>query len=161
MDTINFETSINAPKEKVWEILADFSGIHKWAPLVTNSISITSANNGLGCERSCEIQNMGSLRERVIEWNEGEGYKVEVATIPGTPVKSGFTSWLLRNEGNQTIAEMLSHFELLGAEEEKNAFLKNAPQLLKSSLMGLKRYAETGQRMEIGDLHHMTGTNHN
>jgi len=39
--------------------------------------------------------------------------------------------------------------------------LKNAPQLLKSSLMGLKRYAETGQRMEIGDLHHMTGTNHN
>jgi hypothetical protein len=101
---------------------------------------------------------MGSIRERVTEWNEGEGYKVEVATIPGTPVKSGFTSWLLRSEGNQTIAKILSHFELIGTEEEKNAFLENAPQLLKSSLMGLKRYTETGQRMEIGD---MTETTHN
>jgi hypothetical protein len=35
------------------------------------------------------------------------------------------------------------------------------PQLLKSSLMGLKRYAETGQRNEADDLHHMTGTTHN
>jgi uncharacterized protein YndB with AHSA1/START domain len=161
MNAINFETLINAPKEKVWEILADFSGIHKWAPLVVNSTSITSDNSGPRCERSCEIQNMGSIRELVIEWNEGEGYKVEVATIPGTPVKSGFTSWLLRSQGNQTIAKILSHFELTGTEEEKNAFLENAPQLLKSSLMGLKRYAETGQRMKIGDLHHMTGTTHN
>jgi hypothetical protein len=78
MDTINFETSINAPKGKVREILADFSGIHKWAPLVTNSTPITSNyNNGLGCKRSCEIQNMGSICERVTEWNEGEGYGVE------------------------------------------------------------------------------------
>ena len=117
MSTTNFETSINAPKEKVWEILADFSGIYKWAPLVTNSTSITADNSGLGCERTCEIQNMGSIIERVTEWNEGEGYKIEVATIPGTPVKSGFTSWLLKSKGNQTIAKILSHFELEGTEE--------------------------------------------
>ena len=161
MSTTNFETSINAPKEKVWEILADFSGIYKWAPLVTNSTSITADNSGLGCERTCEIQNMGSIIERVTEWNEGEGYKIEVATIPGTPVKSGFTSWLLKSEGNQTIAKILSHFELEGTEEEKNAFLENVPQLLKSSLMGLKRYAETGKRVETDDLYHMTGRTHN
>jgi hypothetical protein len=107
MDDINFETLINAPKDKVWEILADFSGIHQWAPLVTNSITITADNSGLGCERSCEIQNMGSLRERVTEWNEEDGYKVEVATIPGTPVKSGSTSWLLRSERNQTKVELV------------------------------------------------------
>jgi hypothetical protein len=101
---------------------------------------------------------MGSIRERVAEWNEGECYNVEVATIPGTPVKSGFTSWLLRSKDNQTIAKIPSHFELEGTEEEKNAFLEDVPQLLKSSLMGLKRYAETGQRI---DLHHMTGTTHN
>ncbi|MGH9978420.1 MAG: SRPBCC family protein [Nitrososphaeraceae archaeon] len=161
MNTINFETSINAPKEKVWEILADFSGIRKWAPSVTNSTLTTSNNSGPGCERSCEIQNIGSIRERVAEWNEGEGYKVEVATIPGTPVKSGFTSWLLRSKGNQTIARILSYFELMGTEEEKNVFLEDSPQLLKSSLMGLKRYAETGQRIGTDDLHHMTGTTHN
>ena len=63
MNTINFETSINAPKEKVWEILADFSG-----------------------------------RKMSLSY---------------------------------------------------------------SSLMGLKRYAETGQRIEADDLHHMTGTTHN
>jgi uncharacterized protein YndB with AHSA1/START domain len=56
MNTINFETSINAPKEKVWEILADFSGIHKWTPLVTNSTSITSDNNGPGCEEAVKFR---------------------------------------------------------------------------------------------------------
>jgi hypothetical protein len=91
----------------------------------------TSSNSGPGCERSCEIQNMGSIRERVAEWNEGECYNVEVATIPGTPVKSGFTSWLLRSKDNQTIAKIPSHFELEGTEEEKNAFLEDVPQLLK------------------------------
>lgn len=161
MNTINFEMSINAPKEKVWKILADFSGIHKWAPLVTDSTSTTSNNNGLGCERSCEIQNMGSIHERVTEWNEGEGYRVEVATVPGTAVKSGFTSWLLESEGDHTMAKIASYFELEGTEEEKKAFLEKAPHLLKSSVIGLKHYIETGQRMEIGDLHLMMGTKHN
>ncbi|MGA7369098.1 MAG: SRPBCC family protein [Nitrososphaeraceae archaeon] len=128
METINFGTSINAPKEKVWEVLADISGIHKWAPLVNNSTAFTSNNKGLGCERSCEIQNIGSIHERVTEWNEGEGYRVEVAKIPNTPVKSGYTSWLLRSKGDQTVAEIESYFELEGTEEDKKAFLVMAPQ---------------------------------
>jgi uncharacterized protein YndB with AHSA1/START domain len=65
MNTINFETLINASKEEMWEVLADFSGIHKWSPLVTSSTSITSDNSGPGCERSCEIQNMGSFSSSV------------------------------------------------------------------------------------------------
>jgi hypothetical protein len=142
--------------------LADFRGIHKWAPLVTNSTSIISNNNNsLECERNCEIYNIDSIGEGVTEWNKGEGYRVEVARISGTPLKSVFTSWLLKSEGNHTIAEIASCFELEGTEEEKKAFLEKAPHLLKSSVIGLKHYIETGQRMEIGDLHLMMGATHN
>jgi hypothetical protein len=69
MNNINFETSINAPKERVWKTLADFYGIQ--------------------------------------------------------------------------------------------AFLEKAPQLLNSSLIGLIRYTETGQQIEISDLHSAMETTSN
>lgn len=60
-----------------------------------------------------------------------------------------------KSEGDQTIAKIASSFELKGTQEEKKAFLERAPQLIKSSVIGSKHYTETGQRMEISDLHKM------
>lgn len=58
-NTINFKVKIDMSKNKVWEILSDFIGIDKWAPLVVNSAATTeptaTATCGIGCERSCEI----------------------------------------------------------------------------------------------------------
>lgn len=147
MHQINLETRINAPREKIWAILADFGGVDKWAPNVAHSASITAAKSGLGCERSCEIPQVGSLRERIIEWNEGKGYKYEIAAIPGTPVKSAYTTWSINEDGDQTIVMLASEFQLSGEEEVNTTFLEQTRTLLNTSLAALKQFVETGQKM--------------
>lgn len=153
-NTINFKVKIDMSKNKVWEILSDFIGIDKWAPLVVNSAATTkrtaTATCGIGCERSCEIQGMGSIQERVTEWNEGNGFTVEIKPMPGTPVRSGFTTWSLEYLDNkQTVVKVISKFLLEGTEKEKKAFLLHqAPHLFESSLTGLKCYAENSEMKE-------------
>ena len=38
---------INATKEKVWEVLADFGGIYRWNPGVRHSYATSEAGHGL------------------------------------------------------------------------------------------------------------------
>lgn len=149
MNQINSETKINAPKEKVWEVLSDFGSIAKWAPGVAHSTSLTAANKGVGCERSCEIPKVGSLHEKIIEWNEGSGYKYEVDPIPGTPIKSAFTTWSTKDENGQTVVQITSQYELAGNEEENKIFLEQTRGLLDTILAGLKQFIETGKKMEV------------
>lgn len=58
-----------------------------------------------------------------------------MARISGTPLKSVFTSRLLKSEGNHTIAEIASCVELEGSEEEKESISRKG-----SSLTQIKRY---------------------
>lgn len=149
MHQINLETKINAPKERVWAVLADFGGIGKWAPNVAHSASLTAASNGVGCERSCEIPQVGSLREKIIEWDEGKGYRYEVSAIPGTPARSASTTWSTREEGDQTVVELASQFQLVGNEDDNKMFLEQTRMLMSTTLAGLKQFVETGKKMEL------------
>lgn len=149
MSKTNFKTTINAPKEKVWAILADFGGVHKWAPAVTHSATLNNTNRGVGCERTCQISEVGSIKERIIEWNEGKGYKYEVSAIPHTPVKSAISTWTITPEGSKTIVELSTEFSLDGSESEKQEFLKQSQILFSSSLEGLKQFVESGLEKTI------------
>jgi len=141
-------------KDKVWEILSDFIGIDKWAPLVVNSAATTKPTAtptcGIGCERSCEIQGMGSIHERVTEWDEGNGFTVEIEPMPVTPVRSGLAIWSLEyQDKKQTVVKITSKFLLDGSEKEKKGFLLHqAPHLFESSLVGLKCCAENSEIKE-------------
>lgn len=148
MHQINLETKINAPKEKVWDALSDFGGIDKWAPNVAHSASLSPTSKGVGCERSCEIPQVGSLHEKIIEWNEGSGYKYEISAIPGTPVKSASTTWSTREESGQTVVELVSQYQLEGNEDGNKMFLEQTRMLINTTLAGLKQYVETGKKME-------------
>lgn len=123
-NTINFKVKIDTSKDKVCEILSDFRGMDKWAPLVVDSAATTdpiatTTTYGTGCERSCEVQSMDSIQERVTEWNEGNGFTVKMKPMPGTPVRSGFTIWSLEHQGNkQTVVKAASKFLLDGTEKE-------------------------------------------
>ena len=46
MTKVSAEIVIDAPAERVWEVLADFGSVYKWAPGVTESHSTSSNNSG-------------------------------------------------------------------------------------------------------------------
>ena len=89
---------INAPREKVWEVLADLGSISKWNPGVSNSHSTSTETGGEGATRHCDLQNakggsIGFLEERAFDWRDGEGFIIDVyeATCRSSETTSGST----------------------------------------------------------------------
>ena len=81
MPKVSAEIVIDAPAEKVWEVLADFAGIHKWAPAITNSYSTSKYNGGPEASRHCDIAGFGSVEEDITDWIEGSEFKYRATAI--------------------------------------------------------------------------------
>jgi hypothetical protein len=76
---INLHRKIKAPKENIWELLADFSNIHRFHPLLKSSGFIEgSCLAEPGATRQCSMLDGSYLKERILEWEPGKYYKVEI-----------------------------------------------------------------------------------
>ena len=91
MSKLTHQVTINASVDKVWEILADFGAIDKWAPPVSKSYSTTEANGGVGAGRHCDT-SFGALKEQIVEWEEGRSFTIDGKTIlPMKYARNGFS----------------------------------------------------------------------
>lgn len=150
MTTITHEVRINAPKEKVWDILADFGGIYKFNPGVSDSYSTSSANEGVGATRHCDLLPAGSIEERIIEWNEGRDYKIEIYEGKGAPpFKSAIAHLKIQPGGDGTRVKMhLDYslkFGLFGSLMDRLLVKQQFSKAVPGILAGLKHYVETGE----------------
>ena len=136
---------INVPKNKVWEIVSDFGNVSKWAPIVTQSATIGSFTQGVGAERSCEVVQMGSITEKVLEWDEGNSMRYEIKGLPS--VNSFINKFSLKGEADQTVVTLEGEVDIAGTEAEKKGFEEQLQGAVQMTLQGLKQYAETGQKM--------------
>ena len=147
MTQIKSEIRINASKEKVWEVLGDFGGVSKWAPTVAKSFSTTTATEGVGCERKCEIPGFGNVSERITEWDEGTRIKYAVDGLG--PIKSAASEFSIRREGEDTLATMTVNFQmkfgLIGALMERLMVRRKISKQAQITLAGLKHHVETGE----------------
>ena len=70
---------IQSPISKVWEILSDYSNIHRFHPLLKTSGFVEgSCVAEPGATRQCDMVDGSFLKERIIEWKEGSHYSIEV-----------------------------------------------------------------------------------
>jgi len=145
MAKISQQVQINVSKNKVWEILADFGNAAKWAPIVTQSTTISSSNQGVGTERSCEVVQMGRVTEKVLEWDEGNSMRYEIKGLPS--VNSFINKFSLKGEADQTEVMLEGEVEIAGTEAERKGFEEQLQGAVQMTLQGLKQYAETGQKM--------------
>jgi hypothetical protein len=77
--SVTMSRELSAPAEKVWPVLADYQHVDRFHPYVRHVTSGAVAC-GLGAERVCHLEGMLALKERVVEWVEGRGYRVEAST---------------------------------------------------------------------------------
>lgn len=163
MTQVNASTDINAPKEKVWAILADFGNIAAFAPNLRSSHSTSAENSGVGATRHCDLAPMGAVEERVLEWTEGsEMSEMLVAIYSGErmpPLDFDHTTAHLSVEAlsaNRSRVTMTFSYRVKGGPlgalmnqfTIKSQFRKVIPNVLK----GLKHYAEHGERAKRADL---------
>ena len=153
MGKFNAHIKINAPKEQVWEVLSDIGSIYKWNPGVTHSYATSEGSGGEGATRHCDIQTplKGYLEERAFDWNEGEGFKIDIYDT-NFPLKRNVIQFALRADGGGTIIEVSPEYQLkfgaLGAVMDRLVFNRQFRKGMKGLLEGLKYHVETGE--EVG-----------
>ena len=86
MSIVNHSHFITASPSRVWRVLADFAGIHRWHPNVETADQLSKNDRGDDASRRCNFHDGTSVVERVTHWNEGESYSVELSEADAMPL---------------------------------------------------------------------------
>jgi hypothetical protein len=155
---------IKVPREKMWEILSQYGNVSLFHAGVVKSLKEHGSRDqaSLGCERICNIVDMGmkiTLKERIVDYVEGESYKYEVYDWKNFPIQQmsfGF-SIIDSTPATTTLAIDIEY-------QAKPAVLTpllagKMRTLARDVLLGYKHYAETGEkRVPIRELRNLYRT---
>ena len=151
MTTFAKATQVDAPKEKVWAVLADIGSISEWAPSVLESHSTSTEPGGNGATRHCEVDGPGGktaqLEERAFDWREGEGFKIDVYES-SLPLKRNIVSFSVKESGSGTQVTVSPDYQLkfgpIGMLMDKMMVRSKFESGMESLLAGLKQHVERG-----------------
>ncbi len=152
MTTIGGEIKVNAPKEKVWKILADLGGVQSFHPGVKKSYYTSDAKEGIGAARVCELLPMGKVEETAVEWHEGESFVLDIASIEkAPPFKKALGYISVSEEGSETLVSMELEYSMkfgpIGALMDIMMVRSQFKKVVPGILQGLKHYTETGEEI--------------
>lgn len=94
---------INAPIQKVWQVIDDFGGVYKYHPIVEKSPMLSEIATGLGAKRRCEFYDNTSVVEEITDYKPGEYLKVKVSEF-SMPLKSMTGTMRFKSINNATTA---------------------------------------------------------
>jgi uncharacterized protein YndB with AHSA1/START domain len=146
MTTITKDIQIDAPKQKVWEILSNLETVHDYDPFVTNSFYTSDIREGVGASRQCDWEG-GYIKERITAWNPGEGYSLDVYedSQPDSPFENQVAHFVLAENGPGVKVTMTFEYSLKADVPVDPQQMEQmwAEETLPGILAGLKRYIET------------------
>ncbi len=146
MTKLSSEIQIDAPREKVWAVLADLETVQQYDPAITKAFYTSEARDGVGAARQCDWPG-GYVRERVTEWKPGEGYAInayEGSDI--APFESQDARFVLRGAGQGTAVSLELEYRLKpDGPSDPQEIESEYRRLIEGVLAGLKHYVETGQ----------------
>ncbi len=153
MGSFTAQIKIDAPKERVWEVLADLGNIYKWNPGVVHSYSTSEEPGGEEATRHCDVQQgplKGYLEERAFDWREGEGYKIEIIDT-NFPNKGAVVEFSVKEAKGGTVVEASPVYQLkfgiLGYVIDRVFFERQFRKAMAGLLAGLKHHVETGEEV--------------
>lgn len=151
---LEVEINIDAPAEKVWEVMVqDYGAISNWSPYIYSSNYENGSLKGTkGAERKCNLNAKGSrwVHERIADIDDK---KMEMRNIildaDKFPLDADNTQAYYRvkdNEDGTCTASYLMQYRgkpSIMTGMMKGSFMKS----LKNNLKGLKHYMETGEEV--------------
>ncbi|MGB3076660.1 MAG: SRPBCC family protein [Chitinophagales bacterium] len=147
MATIYNEIIINAPVEKIWEVLANIEMLERYDPTVKKSIALSENKSGLNAKRKVlMLDNKNWFDEKVTVFKPAEVLTYQL-TDCSFPIKGLQHSYSFEKIGNQTKVKQVMHytvkFGLLGKLLDAVMIRKQSDSGIKKFFDGLKSYAET------------------
>jgi hypothetical protein len=135
---------IAADPSVVWALLKDFQHVDAFNPNLFRSSHIGGTPlEGVGAERRCELKDGRNwIEERVIDWQPGESYTVEI--YAGTmPSRDARTRLSVNQKGAASLAVMeityTPKFGLLGQALDHLLLRRKMMELMQMVLEGLQQ----------------------
>ena len=149
MSRIIKRVHISASVDQVWQVLADFGSVEKWAPTVIESHCSTETERGMGAKRILTTSTGEVTEERVIEWDEGHSFTFEIPNGLASIIKVLRETWSVEHSPQGTEVVVRMDYEtkdgiinsLLNALVVKRVLKR----MLVQNLAGLKYHVETGE----------------
>jgi len=107
---LNASVCIDAPVEKVWEVLSRLEAIQLWVRSIRHSYC-PERDRGVGALRVCELSG-ATLHETITAWDEGRSftYRGEGAPL----MKRATNTWSVEPSGGKTLVRSAASVELKG-----------------------------------------------
>jgi len=151
---ITYETTINAPRERIWTMLNDFGNIQTFHPLVLESHSLSDIAGGMGATRRCDFGKGVAISERIVGLKEGESMDVDVYKREGMPgvVKTMTARFELSDGPGGTLVVGTLRIDI--APKIAAVFLgpvmkRQMTKAWRQLMAGMKRNAETGEQIDL------------
>jgi len=153
MRLLEERVEIMAPAQLVWDVLADFGGVEKWAPYMRKSQLIGEQDTGVGMRRGMRHAWGFRFEEVVTQWHEGKGFAFDVLKAP-FPMKEVKEVWVLAPENSHTAVETQvrygTHLGLLGGIVDWLLVRFVVRREMRAGLRGLKEFAEQAAMRKSG-----------
>lgn len=147
MSTIHNEILIEAPVEKIWNVLASPELLEKYDPTVRKSSLISDKKTSLGAKRRVDMldgKNWFEEEITVYKPNESLTYELTACSFPVYKLKHSYS---FQKIGEQTkviqLMEYTVKFGILGKLLDVITIRKRSDAGIKKFFGGLKAYVET------------------
>lgn len=91
---------INAPPAKVWSLVKDWNGLHKWHPAFSNTEIKSGANNKVGAVRTLTMANGGAQFDEELDGFSDKKRKYSYRIITDSPLPvADYSSTILVKSG--------------------------------------------------------------
>ncbi len=144
--------TVDVPAARAWEILADFTHVDLFHPMVKRVDMRSEAERGIGATRVCNFHDKTSVVEEITRWQEGESYTVQLSEF-SLPLKEAAVTFRVRTTGTSTCEVSMAmaftpKFGLLGTVMGKLMMRPMIKKMFGQVLAGFSHHALTGE--EIG-----------
>jgi hypothetical protein len=85
VQTFTSEAEVQLSREQAWSLLSDISVPHHYVPGLLSTEITTEQVQGIGASRLVYQKPTKALRETVVEWREGQGFKIRIERPNGNP----------------------------------------------------------------------------
>jgi uncharacterized protein YndB with AHSA1/START domain len=109
MPEFTITRQIDAPVEKVWEVLNDFGAIASWNPGVKRSALTSDGPVAEGSTRHCDFAPLGGVDERIDVYVPNEHMRVDLFETFKLPIDGAVADFRLAPKGEG--AEVVIHYE--------------------------------------------------
>lgn len=153
------ERTIDCSPLTVWEVLADFGAIARWAPNVDHSCLTTAEQSGPGVARRVQVGRFGLL-EHVVAWEPEHTLAYQIEGLPSV-IRSVSTAWSLDAVGDRTRVKVTTDVDA-GPRPPQQVIARIAAKRLSQAsqqmLAGL--HSHLSARSELSPRVHLSGQSH-